>query len=225
MTKIRYYGQGNIPGFERTDLPGRLIVLEGTDGVGRSTQVALLHEWLKPTATPSPRRAGAFVTRGPGSHTRQAGSHAGRHHPQPLLCNRFRRPVEKEIIPALRAGFVCLTDRYIYSIIARAVVRGSTTGGLRTCSALPSSPTPCSTCRPTWRSWSAGALGRGVRLLGIRDGCTARGRISSRTSAPISPTSWRSSARSAGVQLHHGGRQPVGARALPGPAANRSRRS
>ena len=47
MTKIRYYGSGNIPGFDQTTLPGRLIVLEGTDGVGRSTQVALLHEWLE----------------------------------------------------------------------------------------------------------------------------------------------------------------------------------
>jgi dTMP kinase len=47
MTRIRYYGIGNIPGFDRSELPGRLIVLEGTDGVGRSTQVALLHEWLE----------------------------------------------------------------------------------------------------------------------------------------------------------------------------------
>ena len=47
MTKIRYYGTGSIPGFEANELPGRLIVLEGTDGVGRSTQVALLHEWLE----------------------------------------------------------------------------------------------------------------------------------------------------------------------------------
>jgi dTMP kinase len=36
----------------------------------------------------------------------------------------FADRLEKEIIPALRAGFVCLTDRYVYSIIARAVVRG-----------------------------------------------------------------------------------------------------
>ena len=47
MTKLRYYGAGTIPGFESGELPGRLIVVEGTDGVGRSTQVALLHEWLE----------------------------------------------------------------------------------------------------------------------------------------------------------------------------------
>ena len=36
----------------------------------------------------------------------------------------FADRLEKEILPALRAGFVCLTDRYIYSVIARAMVRG-----------------------------------------------------------------------------------------------------
>ena len=47
LTRIQYYGEG-LAGFERTKpLPGRLIVLEGTDGVGRSTQIALLREWLE----------------------------------------------------------------------------------------------------------------------------------------------------------------------------------
>ena len=47
MTRIRFYGEG-LAGFTRTKpLPGRLIVLEGTDGVGRSTQIALLREWLE----------------------------------------------------------------------------------------------------------------------------------------------------------------------------------
>ena len=43
----------------------------------------------------------------------------------------FADRLEKEIIPALRAGFVCLTDRYIYSVIARALVRGVDRGWLR----------------------------------------------------------------------------------------------
>ena len=47
MTRIQFYGEG-LPGFKRTKpLPGRLIVLEGTDGVGRSTQIALLREWVE----------------------------------------------------------------------------------------------------------------------------------------------------------------------------------
>ena len=43
----------------------------------------------------------------------------------------FADRLEKEILPALRAGFVCLTDRYIYSVIARAMVRGVDYGWLR----------------------------------------------------------------------------------------------
>ena len=47
MTRIRFYGEG-LPGFKRTKpLQGRLVVLEGTDGVGRSTQIALLREWVE----------------------------------------------------------------------------------------------------------------------------------------------------------------------------------
>ena len=43
----------------------------------------------------------------------------------------FADRLENEIIPALRAGFVVLTDRYIYSLMARAIVRGSDPEWLR----------------------------------------------------------------------------------------------
>ena len=46
MTDIRHYGYG-IPGLKKKTLPGKLIVLEGPDAVGRSTQLALLLEWLE----------------------------------------------------------------------------------------------------------------------------------------------------------------------------------
>ena len=46
MTALRFYGD-RPPGVEGDELPGRLIVLEGTDGVGRSTHVRLLTEWLE----------------------------------------------------------------------------------------------------------------------------------------------------------------------------------
>ena len=46
MTEVRFYGH-RPPGIQEDRLPGRLIVIEGTDGVGRSTQVALLKEWLE----------------------------------------------------------------------------------------------------------------------------------------------------------------------------------
>ena len=46
MTQVRYYGAG-FPYIQAEDLPGKLIVLEGTDGVGRSTQINLLRTWLE----------------------------------------------------------------------------------------------------------------------------------------------------------------------------------
>ena len=125
MTKIRYYGTGSIPGFEANELPGRLIVLEGTDGVGRSTQVALLHEWLEANGyavTQTGLARSSLV--GPGLTRAKQGHTLGDITLNLFYATDFADRLEKEIIPALRAGFVCLTDRYIYSMIARAMVRG-----------------------------------------------------------------------------------------------------
>lgn len=125
MTRIRYYGAGSIPGFEATELPGRLIVLEGTDGVGRSTQVALLHEWLEANGyavTQTGLARSSLV--GPGLMRAKQGHTLGDTTLNLFYATDFADRLEKEIIPALRAGFICLTDRYIYSVIARALVRG-----------------------------------------------------------------------------------------------------
>lgn len=125
MTEIQFYGEG-LPGFTRTSpLPGRLIVLEGTDGVGRSTQIALLREWVESkgyavqsTGLKRSALAGAGIKGAMQGHTLGL-----------LTANLFYATdmvdrLEKIILPALRAGFVVLTDRYIYSIVARALVRG-----------------------------------------------------------------------------------------------------
>ena len=132
MTEIRFYGEG-LAGFTRTKpLPGRLIVLEGTDGVGRSTQIALLREWIE---------SKGYAVRSTGlKRSELAGrgiKEAMRGHTLGLLtANLFYATdmvdrLEKVIIPALRAGFVVLTDRYIYSIIARAMVRGADPAWIR----------------------------------------------------------------------------------------------
>jgi dTMP kinase len=125
MTKICYYGAGNIPGFDSAELPGRLIVLEGTDGVGRSTQVSLLREWLEANgyAVAQTGLARSSLV-GPGLTRAKQGHTLGDLTLNLFYATDFADRLEKEIIPALRAGFVCLTDRYVYSIIARAVVRG-----------------------------------------------------------------------------------------------------
>lgn len=106
--------------------PGRLIVVEGTDGAGRSTHLALLREWLE---TRGFGVAHSELTRGrlAGDGLRRAkqGHTLGRLTMDLLYACDLADRIENEIIPALRAGFVVLTDRYIYSVMARSIVRGT----------------------------------------------------------------------------------------------------
>ena len=125
MTRIRFYGEG-LAGFTRTRaLPGRLIVVEGTDGVGRSTQIALLREWVesKGYAVQSTGLKRSDLA-GKGIKEAMQGHTLGNLTSNLFYATDMADRLEKIIIPALRAGFVVLTDRYIYSIIARAMVRG-----------------------------------------------------------------------------------------------------
>ena len=125
MTEVRFYGEG-LAGFTRTSpLPGRLIVLEGTDGVGRSTQIALLREWVesKGYAVQSTGLKRSELA-GKGIKDAMLGHTLGNLTTNLFYATDMVDRLEKVIIPALRAGFVVLTDRYIYSIMARATVRG-----------------------------------------------------------------------------------------------------
>lgn len=125
MTQVKFYGDP-IPGFSEEVLPGKLIVVEGTDGVGRSTQIALLQEWLEErgfaVASTGLRRsalAGKGIDRARQGHTLSESVLFL------LYATDLADRLETQIIPALRAGIVVLTDRYIYSMIVRAQVRGS----------------------------------------------------------------------------------------------------
>jgi dTMP kinase len=124
MPEVKFYGRG-LPGMSTTPLAGKLIVLEGPDGVGRSTQVALLHEWLEAsgyavfsTGLKRSELASVGIAQAKQGHT--LGSVTMALFYAADLADRL----EREIIPALRAGFVVLTDRYMYSLIARSMVRG-----------------------------------------------------------------------------------------------------
>jgi dTMP kinase len=124
MTKVEFYGHG-LPGMQQRKLAGRLIVLEGTDGVGRSTQIAFLREWLESSgyavASSGLKRSGLA---GKGIALAQEGHYLGDRTSALFYATDLADRLEREIIPALRAGFVVLTDRYIYSLIARALARG-----------------------------------------------------------------------------------------------------
>lgn len=124
MTEMTFYGTG-LPGVEREPYSGKLIVIEGSDGVGRSTQTALLRTWLESRGhavldTGMTRS----VLAGGGIKEAKLGHTLGRLTMQLYYATDFVDRLENEMLPALRAGFIVLTDRYIYSAIARAIVRG-----------------------------------------------------------------------------------------------------
>ncbi len=125
MTVVKFYGKGLPSLTEGVTMPGLLIVLEGPDGVGRSTQIALLREWLEANgyavySTGLRRSELASV----GIEEAKSGHTLSNLTMTMFYAADFADRLEREIIPALRAGFVVLTDRYMYSLIARAVVRG-----------------------------------------------------------------------------------------------------
>ncbi len=124
MSMPRFYGHTPL-GFGENSMPGRLIVIEGTDGVGRSTQIALLKEWLETEgyAVLDTGFRRSELT-GDGIDRAMRGNTLDHMTLSLFYATDFWDRLEKSIIPALRAGKVALVDRYIYSIIARARVRG-----------------------------------------------------------------------------------------------------
>ena len=127
MTRLDFYGIDAIHLKETEELlPGRLIVIEGTDGVGRSTQLTILRPWLESTGyAVVDTEMTRSVLAGPGLKRAKQGHTLG-----PITLNLFYATdfvdrFESQILPALRAGFIVLTDRYIYSLMARALVRGA----------------------------------------------------------------------------------------------------
>ena len=121
-----------LPGMKLSDLSGKLIVVEGTDCAGRTTQINLLKTWLEEQGHAV---LDTGMTRSPlaGEGIRRAkeGNNLGRVTQSLFYATDFVDRLENEIVPALRAGFVVLTDRYIYSLMARAVVRGMDAAWIR----------------------------------------------------------------------------------------------
>jgi dTMP kinase len=105
--------------------PGRLFVVEGTDGSGKSTQLQFLYQWLKaegysvffsewnssPLVKDTTRRAKKRRLFTPTTFSL-------------LHATDFADRTERDIIPPLKAGAIVLADRYIYTAFARDVARG-----------------------------------------------------------------------------------------------------
>ncbi len=121
----RWYGHG-LPYLEHKALPGHLIVIEGTDGVGRSTQVQLLRGWLELEGYAV---SNTGWTRSPLLSETITDAKAG-HQLTPLTFSLlyaadFADRLEHEILPALQAGFIVIADRYMYTAFARNAVMGA----------------------------------------------------------------------------------------------------
>jgi dTMP kinase len=117
--------RGPIPGVVDEELGGALVVVEGTDGSGRSTHIALLQEWLESEGfavqTMGLRRSNLV---GKNIDELLAQNTVTRLTLALMYATDFFDQLEHLIIPALRSGMIVLADRYIYTLISRAAVRG-----------------------------------------------------------------------------------------------------
>src|SRR6267142_4529962 len=121
----QFYGNG-LPYLKVGPLKGSLIVIEGTDGVGRSTQIDALTRWLEVQGygvvntgwTRSPLLADTI-------NEAKAGHELNVTTLSLLYAADFADRLEHQIIPALRSGFIVIADRYIYTAFARNRVMGA----------------------------------------------------------------------------------------------------
>ena len=125
MADARFFGDG-LKYLDPSELKGKLIAIEGTDGVGRSTHIEMLQEWLEVQGY------GVMTTGWTRSNLMsktiemaKAGNIVDRWSLSLLYATDFADRLEHQIIPALRSGFVVLTDRYIYTAFARDFVRSA----------------------------------------------------------------------------------------------------
>ncbi len=122
----------NTQGHDRKELPGRLIAVEGLDGSGKSTQVHLLHQWLAGLGLK------VFFSEWNSSVLVKDATRRGkkRHLLTPttfslIHATDFADRYERQILPMLKAGYLVLCDRYIFTAFARDGVRGCDPDWLR----------------------------------------------------------------------------------------------
>lgn len=119
----KYFGEG-LPYLKPYKIKGKLITIEGTDGIGRSTQMDLLKNWLEV-------KGYAVIetgwTRSNLMHRSiemaKQGTMLDRMTFSLLYATDFADRLENQIIPALRSGHIVLADRYIFTAFARDCVR------------------------------------------------------------------------------------------------------
>jgi dTMP kinase len=121
---VEFYGHG-IKNLENIEVKGRLIVIEGSDASGRSTQIELITTKLEANGHAvlnTGLKRSELVSRGILEAKRDY--NLGKKTLALFYAADFADQFEYKIIPALQAGYIVLADRYIYTLIARNVVRG-----------------------------------------------------------------------------------------------------
>jgi dTMP kinase len=110
---------------KQTSINGKLIIVEGVDGSGKSTQVRLLEKWLRYRGIPvfftewnSSEQVKDIISKGKKKNLLTPTTFSLLH------ATDFAARYERNIYPLLRSGYVVLADRYIYTAFARDVVRG-----------------------------------------------------------------------------------------------------
>jgi dTMP kinase len=126
--------QANASVIQRDDhtYPGRLFIVEGIDGSGKSTQLSLLHKWLEA------KGYGVVFSEWNSSplvkDTTKLGKKKKMLTPATfslIHATDFADRTEKSILPLLKAGAIVLCDRYVYTAFARDVARGMDRGWVR----------------------------------------------------------------------------------------------
>jgi dTMP kinase len=123
-SRHRFFGHG-IPGVDPEKLIGKLIVVEGADGSGRSTQIEHLVTWLEGTGHATVQvglKRSTLVSEE--LEKAQQGNILSHTTLSLFYATDFADQLENIILPALKAGFMVLADRYIYTLMARDLVRG-----------------------------------------------------------------------------------------------------
>jgi len=109
----------------KTGYDGLLIVIEGTDGSGKTTQINLLKNWIENQAygvIVSEWKSSSLIA--PVIDNAKEKNLFNANTFSLMYATDFTHRLENTIIPALEAGFIVLLDRYTYTAFARDVVRG-----------------------------------------------------------------------------------------------------
>jgi len=120
-----HYGT-SLPQVDYSDMNGKLIVIEGPDCSGRSSHIHILRAWLEAcgyAVLSTGLKRSSLVSSMIGKA--KEGNILGKKTLSLMYATDFADQLENKIIPALKSGFIVLADRYVFTLIARDIVRGA----------------------------------------------------------------------------------------------------